>query len=71
MKFISAPLFRICLLLLCPTVFGQPRVTVKIGEATKMDGLKNKYTLDSLQNGLEVDVRYNRQTGRATYIYIY
>ncbi len=52
--------------------FGDEKsVTVKIGEATKMDGLKNKYTLDSLQNGLEVDVRYNRRTGRAAYIYIY
>ncbi|MBI2095545.1 MAG: hypothetical protein HYT89_05210 [Candidatus Omnitrophica bacterium] len=49
---------------------GKP-LTVKIDETTKVDGPKDKYTLSALQDGLEVDVRYDRRTARAAYIYIY
>ena len=45
-------------------------LTVNFDEHTKVDGSDIK-TLSNVQNGGSIDVRYNPQTSRANYIYVY
>lgn len=45
-------------------------LTVNFDERTQVDGAGSK-SLSNAQNGSSIDVRYNPQTSRALYIYVY